>query len=176
MRSGWVLLPVLGAPALHAPVLALDLAPAAKRPLSRRLFGANKTWRGAAVMQAGPTLAALALFRSEAYRSKLPPALAQADPKLVGALLGAGVWMGELPNSFVKRRLGIPPGQQMRGPVGAAISAFDQVDWVPVALLFLRPMWRASPREAAELIAIVGLLHVPINVIGHAIGARTNRR
>lgn len=176
MRSGWVLLPVLGAPVLHAPVLTKDLLPALKRPLSRRLFGANKTVRGALVMQTGPTLATVALYRSDAYRNRLPAALAGADPLTVGALLGASVWMGELPNSFVKRRLGIAPGQQRAGALGAAISAFDQVDWVPAALLLLRPIWRASPREAAELIAIVGAVHVPINVIGHRIGARTNRR
>jgi hypothetical protein len=166
---------VLGAPVLHAPVLALDLVPAARRPLSRRLFGANKTWRGAVVMQTGPLLATLGLFRSRAYRERLPAPLAAANPVTVGALLGLSVWAGELPNSFVKRRIGIPPGQQLRGPLGLAISAFDQVDWVPAALLLLRPLWRATPRQAAELVALVAAVHVPINLIGHAIGARTTR-
>jgi hypothetical protein len=48
--AAWTLLPVLGAPALHAPVLRSDLLAALGRPLDcgvtvrgRRLFGDNKT-------------------------------------------------------------------------------------------------------------------------------------
>ena len=55
-----VFVAVLGAPILHAPVLALDLFKALKRPLDcgatiggRRIFGDNKTWRGAIFMVGG---------------------------------------------------------------------------------------------------------------------------
>ena len=56
MSALWVFVPVLGAPALHAPVLTFDLLKPLKRPLDfgatiggRRVFGDNKTWRGAIV-------------------------------------------------------------------------------------------------------------------------------
>src|SRR5919108_344738 len=38
MRVVWVFVPVLGAPILHAPVLALDLLPSFKRPLDGGLI------------------------------------------------------------------------------------------------------------------------------------------
>jgi len=122
--------------------------PALNRPISERLFGANKTWRGALMMNAG-TVAG------------------------VGMLLGIANWAGELPNSFFKRRLGIPPGEQRRSPSGVAISLFDQADWVPVASVLLRPVWRMSGRDLIQVAALVTLIHIPINVIGYLIGART---
>jgi hypothetical protein len=154
-------------------VLRWDLLRGLKRPINRWAFGENKTWRGALVMTGGPVCAALALYRVPAYRRRLPPAIAKANPALVGALLGVATWSGELPNSFVKRRLGIAPGEQRRSPAGVVISVIDQADWVPAAWLLLRPVWRMTAGEAAWAFLLVGAVHVPINVIGYAIGART---
>jgi hypothetical protein len=108
--AAWVLLPVLGAPLAHAPVLRWDLLPGLRRPISRRLFGQNKTWRGALVMTVSTVAASVALRRLPAYRARLPPDVDYADATLVGGLLGISVWAGELPNSLLKRRVGIPPG------------------------------------------------------------------
>ena len=52
MPAARVFLPVLGAPFAHAPVLRFDLARMFERPISRRLSGENKTWRGALMMTA----------------------------------------------------------------------------------------------------------------------------
>ncbi len=123
-------------------------------------------------MTAGTVMAATALHRLPAYRRRLPPAVAAANPVLIGALLGTALWLGELPNSFAKRRIGIAPGQQRRSATGVAISLVDQFDWVPTACLLLRPVWRMTAREATEVSAVVLAVHVPINVIGYAIGAR----
>jgi hypothetical protein len=171
--ASWVFLPVLGAPLAHAPLLRWDLAPWARRPISSRLFGANKTWRGAAAMTGGTVAAAVALQRLPAYRRRLPPEVLEAGPVRVGLTLGCAAWLGELPNSFLKRRIGIAPGEQRLSPAGIAISVFDQADWVPVGWLLLRPVWRMSAREAAGTFALVGAIHVPINLIGYAVGART---
>ena len=176
MAAAWVFLPVIGAPIAHAPVLRWDLAPALRRPISARLFGQNKTWRGAMVMTAGTVAAAVALHRVPGYRRRLPDAVADANPILIGALLGVASWTGELPNSFFKRRLGIAPGGHRRSPMGAAISVIDQADWVPTAWILLRPVWRMSAHEAGRVFVLVAALHVPINVIGYAIGARTTPR
>ena len=174
-------LPVLGAPVAHAPVLKWDLLPALKRPVDggrtlrgRRLFGDNKTWRGALFMTGGPAVAAVALHRSAAYRRRLPAEIRAAHPALVGALLGLGVFGGELPNSFLKRQLDIPPGGQRRDATGIAISLADQADFAVAALALLRPLWRWSARDAAEVLAVVVAVHVPLNVVGYAIGARSS--
>jgi CDP-diacylglycerol--serine O-phosphatidyltransferase len=168
----WVLLPVLGAPLAHAPVLRWDLLPGLRRPISRRLFGQNKTWRGALVMTVSTVAASAALRRLPAYRARLPPDVDHADATLVGGLLGIAVWAGELPNSLLKRRLGIPPGQRRSSPLGLAISVFDQADWVPTAWLLLRPVWRMPAADAAKAFLLVAVVHVPINLVGYAIGAR----
>ena len=57
--------------------------------------------------------------------------------------------------------------------MGAAISIFDQADWVPIAWLLLRPVWKMSAREGAQIRVLVAAIHVPINLIGYAVGVRT---
>ena len=170
--AGWIFLPALGAPLAHAPVLRWNLMPSLKRPISRWLFGENKTWRGALMMTGGTVGATVALHRVPTYRQRLPEP-ARASPVVLGTLLGGACWLGELPNSFLKRRLGIAPGQQRASPAGVAISIFDQADWVPMAWLLLLPVWAMSVREAAQVFLLVAAIHVPINLIGYAIGART---
>ena len=78
-RALWVFVPVLGAAILHGPVLAFDLFKPLKRPLDfgatvggERLFGDNKTWRGALFMIAGVVAAAALLSLWPWYWHKLP--------------------------------------------------------------------------------------------------------
>ena len=123
-------------------------------------------------MTGGTVSAALALHSLPGYRKRLPAAVAEANPALVGALLGVASWTGELPNSFMKRRLGIPPGEQRRSPLGVAISVVDQADWVLAACLLMRPVWKINAREAAQAFVTVAAVHVPINLVGWALGAR----
>jgi hypothetical protein len=179
MRSSarWVFLPVLGAAEAHAPVLRFDLLRPLKRPIDggrtfrgRRVLGDNKTWRGALVMSTGPLVATLALSRAAWYRERLPPPVRDASPALVGAILGVATVTGELPNSFAKRRLGIAPGTQRN----AALTLFDQADFVLAAWLLLRPVYAMSAREAAEVFAIVAAVHLPINLIGRWLGVRSS--
>src|SRR4051794_1383916 len=139
MSAGGGFLPPLGAPLAPARVLRFDLAPRGRRPINRRLFGANKTWRGAVMMHGGTFAAALALHRVPAYRRRLPAAVEDAGPVVTGGLLGAAIWLGELPNSFVKRRLGIAPGTQRRSALRLATSRYPQSDWRPAAALLLWP-------------------------------------
>ena len=179
MRVLWVFVPVLGAPILHAPVLALDLVPALKRPLDggvtlggRRLFGDNKTWRGALAMVAGVVAATALLSMWPWYWHHLPGGVRDAGPGLYGLLLGVGVVVGELPNSFLKRRLGIDPGAQRHTPPGALLSLHDQGDFVLGVWVLLLPIWVMSPRQALIAFVVVSTVHLAVNVVGTAIGAR----
>jgi CDP-2,3-bis-(O-geranylgeranyl)-sn-glycerol synthase len=172
----WVFLPVLGAALAHAPVLTLDLFPGLKRPLDggarfrgRRLFGDNKTWRGAFVMVTGVLVAALLLWRWDWWRSQLPGGIRDAGPVVYGLLLGIGLVLGELPNSFLKRQLGVAPGTQRN----ALLTLYDQADFVLVVWVVLLPLWAMAPWQAAFVFAVVTAVHLVINVVGYAIGART---
>ena len=173
MRPGWAFAPVLGGAVAHAPFLRFDLAPRLKRPLDERRFGANKTWRGALAMSGGTLGATLALHRVPAYRERLPEELRTAGPRRHGALLGAAVVLGELPNSAFKRRLGIGPGERASSPLGVVLAIHDQADFVLGAWPLLAPVWRMSARELCEAFAVVAGVHLAVNLAGYALGART---
>ena len=182
MRGPLVLLPILGAPAAHAPVLARDLVPALKLPLDggmtvggRPLLGPNKTVRGALFMVGGALAATLALARVPAWWRRLPEEVQEAGPLRLGLVLGGGVVLGELPNSFVKRRLGVASGGRLRTRWGIVLTVWDQADFVPVLWLLLAPTWRMPARDLLACCAGVAAAHVPINLIGHRIGARASR-
>jgi len=169
-----VLVPLLGSPIAHAPVLRFDLLASLTRPIDggTGVFGANKTWRGALVMFAGPVVAALLLWQWPWYREHVPDEIHDAGPLFLGIALGLANVIGELPNSYAKRRLGIPPGQQRRSRAGILISLYDQVDIVPFVWLFLLPVWTMSLAQFAIAVGVVLVIHLTINVIGYAVGAR----
>jgi hypothetical protein len=181
MRPGWVFLPALGGAIAHAPVLRYDLLPSLKRPLDlgaapggTRLFGDNKTVRGALKLTGGTLGATLALHRLPSYRKRLPAELRAAGPLRHGALLGAAVVLGELPNSILKRRLGIGPGDGARSRLGMLLAINDQADFVLAAWPLLRPVWRMSARELAEAFAVVACVHIVVSLAGFALGARSS--
>jgi hypothetical protein len=163
-----VFLPVLGAVVLHAPVLVFDLLKPLRRPIDggRNVFGDNKTWRGALVMWTGTVLATGLAW------PLMPDELRDESRLLVGALIGAGVVLGELPNSFLKRRLGIAPGARRLTPAGIALIVYDQADFVPAIALALLPVWAMPLGTLLIGFVAVAAVHFAVNVIGYAIGAR----
>ena len=181
MEALLVFVPVLGAPLLHAPVLRFDLLRGLKLPLDggrtlrgRRLFGANKTVRGAQCMTLGVLLATLALEALwPAWWDALPDDLRDAGPALVGLLVGLGIVLGELPNSLLKRQLDIAPGSQRRSAGGLALTVLDQGDLVLGVWVLLLPVYVMPAWVALLAFVVVSAVHLPINVIGYAIGART---
>src|SRR4029453_19263538 len=96
-------------------------------PISRNLFGANKTYRVVLCVAVG-TAAGFATINPswlELGEGPRPARLA-----LLGFVVGAAAMAAELPNSFLKRRAGIPPGAQASGMRGIAFHVLDQVDVV----------------------------------------------
>jgi CDP-2,3-bis-(O-geranylgeranyl)-sn-glycerol synthase len=180
MSALWIFLPVVGAPILHAPVLRWDLLAALKRPLDggrsiggRRILGDNKTWRGALCMTVGIVLATVVLWRWSWWRGQLPAEVRASAPVVVGLLIGLGTVGGELPNSFLKRRLGIAPGRRRRSAAGAAFALLDQGDLVLGIWVCLLPVWVMPLWLAAIAFVAVAAIHAVVNVVGYAVGART---
>lgn len=155
---------MIGAWIAHAPVLRFDLLRPLKRPISTRLFGANKTWRGALVMFSGVFVATAVLW-------PVMPDELDSWP-VAGALIGAAVVLGELPNSFMKRRLGIAPGERRLTPSGVALVVYDQADFVPAIALALLPVWTMPLETVVIGFVAVAAVHFGVNMIGYAIGAR----
>jgi hypothetical protein len=134
------------------------------------VLGANKTLRGALLMSAGCVGAAGLLSRFAWYRSRLPVEL-RDRPVVLGLAVAAGTVGGELPNSFLKRQLGVAPGASG----GLVSSVLDQGDLVLGIALALRPWYRMPARELAVSFALVSAVHAGVNVAGYAIGARQTR-
>ena len=174
-----VFLPVLGSFLLHAPVLRFDLLSGLARPLDGsatlggvRIFGDNKTWRGVLVMGTGAFAATLALRAWPWYAAHLPAALRAAHPLDLAVRIAVGTVVAELPGSFVKRRLGIAPGERLRSPAGWVLSLWDQGDFVPGIALMLAPVWVMPWPQVAASCVVVSALHVAVSAAGFAAGAR----
>lgn len=96
-------LPLILSNTIHMVVVKLDLFSVLKTPLSRVAFGKNKTFRGFLIV---PFLnGILVLFFSQLLQLSNP--LLQF---FAGFLIGLVYLLAELPNSFLKRKLGIPAG------------------------------------------------------------------
>jgi CDP-2,3-bis-(O-geranylgeranyl)-sn-glycerol synthase len=105
-----------------------------------RLFGDNKTIRGFLVMVPATGLAFGFLASVMTAMSDLSGLWALTPPEyaLLGAWGALGFMAGELPNSFVKRQLGIPPGEAARGRVsGLLFAVIDRIDSIVGLLLAL---------------------------------------
>jgi hypothetical protein len=98
----------------------------------RPILGANKTLRGFVMIPAA-ALAFAALAAIISVPQGVPPAtlwqLTPAGYAALGAWAGFGFMAAELPNSFVKRQLGILPGQAPASRLTKAICfTIDHID------------------------------------------------
>ena len=180
-QSLWLALPAALTGILHMVVVKRGLWPRLAVPLDggqtfrgAPLFGPNKTWRGALFIVAAG--AALGLVQGlvagpwAAARGLLPVAL-EADGRAglalgyagLNAVLGVGYVLGELPNSFLKRRIAIAPGRTASGAVGLAFFLLDQADSVIGALGLAALVFGIPGRVLAAGILALTLLHLAIN-------------
>ena len=117
-------------------------------PVSIPVLGKNKTWRGVVSGIAGGIVCALAQWY---FANVLPFEVPLHDRGigmmlLFGLLLGAGAPAGDLAKSFLKRRLGLPPG--------SALPVIDGIDYIVGALLFLSPFYVPTLPDMALLLVI----------------------
>ena len=124
----WLQLPVVIGGSLHMLVVARNWLPTLKIPVCRRAFGGNKTWRGFVVM---PLLTGMGAVVLAPFYPRLAPDwihhAGTAGWLLLGACLGLAYVLAELPNSFLKRLLGAPPGT-LPASNRALFTTLDQLD------------------------------------------------
>lgn len=180
-QAMYLFAPLLGSAAISGIVLRYGLWPAMARPVDggltfrgRRLFGDSKTWRGLTCSLIGCTAAVAVQKYVVGDRAA---ALAVIDYEQVSVLalglaLGGGAVLGELPNSFVKRQLGISPGTRPGGALGPLFYVLDQVDLLvgtwPLLLFWFRP----SRSLVVVSIVLIFAVHQAVSLIGYLIGAR----
>lgn len=165
-------LPAVVAGGAHMAVVRLGLWPWLARPLDggrvwrgRRVFGDNKTWRGVVCILlfsvAGcQALAALVAFAPGLARWCVLDFSAHGAA-FYGLLYGLGYSLFELPNSFLKRRRDIRPGQ-----AGALPHVLlDQADSVFGCLLALFPFSRMSLAFVLAGVVFFTALHLAVNYL-----------
>ena len=91
---------------------------------------------------------------------------------LVGILLGLGMTAGELPNSFLKRRFEIPPGESRAGFLGALFFICDQVDLTMGIWVFLYFLIKPSLWLILWSLLITLVLHLSVSSVGYLLGMR----
>ena len=126
------------------------------------IFGAHKTFRGFfAGLSIGTLVGVLQSVVGEFFSTPL-----FQYPLLLGFTISLGALLGDLLESFVKRRLNLSPGAPF--PVG------DQLDFVIGALLFSRILFVLPPSLTTALLIIVVTppIHLLTNFIAYRLGVK----
>jgi CDP-2,3-bis-(O-geranylgeranyl)-sn-glycerol synthase len=140
----------------------------------KRLFGANKTWAGAMML---PPAAAASFAAGYALA---PPALAAllwpltgVAPAALGFALGAAFVLSELPNSFLKRRLDVAPGE---APSGGALRyvlpVLDRLDSLAGVLAVLALTVGLTAPLALGTVVFGVLVHTSLSALMHLLGLK----
>lgn len=183
-RAAYLFAPLLIASALSGVVLRFDLWQPLRRPIDRglawrgqRVLGDSKTWRGVVVAMVG-CMAGVAVQALAGDRVGSVAIVDYHDVRAVpfAIAMGLGATLGELPNSFAKRRLGIAPGTTTSGGLAIVFYVWDQVDLLTGAWPLIA-IW--VPLELEVILAsfaLVLVLHPTVSLIGFLVGARTSAR
>ena len=177
----------LGSPLLLAAIaqglcIKYDWLSRLRRPLDlgrvykgKRIFGDHKTWRGLAINVLFCPLGAIIQAWLQG-KGVLPQWLFLLDYEshalTVGVLIGLGMTVGELPNSFLKRRFDIPPGKSREGPLGIAFFIYDQVDLTIGIWVFLFFLIRPSLWLVLWSLLLTLALHLAVSSVGYLLGMR----
>ena len=163
----WLAAPVVFAGIIHVVVIRCHMLQFLATTLDggtqlrgKRIFGANKTLRGAIVMIGGTLIGTVlqGMFRLPALECF---DYGRTNLALIGFLLGTGFILGELPNSFLKRQCCIAPGRSR----GVLFVLLDQVDSILGCLVLISLVW-LPPVTIWILSLLVGVvLHIAVNGI-----------
>lgn len=184
----WLALPVILAASVHMIIVKQSLLAWLAVPIdggrsisSRRVFGDNKTWRGVVFVPIASAFfaALLGLFAGEAASHGLmsidtadlsrrlgapaPPLSHGLAYAVVGAVFGLGYILGELPNSFVKRRFAISPGGRGAGFLGPFFFVMDRCDSVIGAFLLGALVFSYPLRIGVAAVLFLPLVHLAIS-------------
>ncbi len=139
-----------------------------KRLKGREIFGKNKTWRGLVVgiitgiFVAG--IQALLFFKSDFFKNNTVIDYGEFNFVLIGALMGAGALLGDLIESFIKRRLDKPSGKPW--------FPWDQADWIIGAILLSAVMYVPPVKVAVVTILLYIGVHLCSDRVVYRMGIK----
>lgn len=181
----WISFPLVLGGVLHMLVVKLNLFKTLDRPLSLSLFGRNKTWRGLVVMPIATLMGMALLFVLGRAGGVLGWAWAQTllsflthsglaeNPIGIALAVGFAYVLFELPNSWVKRQLGVPPGKL---PTRHRIwfAAGDQLDSTLGCALAYGVMTRVDGWTLGICLLLGPAIHLSVNLILFLLKMRKN--
>lgn len=121
----------------------------------KRIFGSNKTFRGLiSGLAAG---GAVGLIQSYVFHANLLP---------IAIAASAGSLLGDLTGAFLKRRMGIKPGD--------ALPGVDQLDFVVGALLLVSVFSQVNLTVVLIMLLVTPPIHFLTNIGAYALGLKAN--
>jgi hypothetical protein len=187
LGTAYLFLPLLGGGVFHGLCMKYGWLSFLKRPIDfgytirgRPLFGANKTFRGPVAVGFGAALIlglqTTVLHRFSGARNIELFGYAGANGWLLGFVVGAAAMVAELPNSFLKRQLGVNPGEGKQGWLGTALYAVDQVDLLLGAWLVFALVLEVRLAWVFFSVILVAAVHQLLTSVTYALGMRASPR
>ena len=138
---------------------------------SHPLFGAHKTFRGFFF----GILSAMAIILLQRMIESITSvhgmldytALSLSSLLFLGFFLGFGALIGDVIESFIKRRLVIKPG--------APFFPFDQIDWILGSLFFVSFVVQLNLLLILIALVLYGFLHPLANLLGYYLKIKKNK-
>jgi len=173
-RPLFLIFPVMFGGIIHMLVVRYDWLRSLKVPVSQVAFGKNKTWRGFFIMPLSVMLgwAVMRLLNAHVLPITWTPDI-MAQWWKVGPLVGLFYVVGELPNSFLKRRLGIREGAL---PEKGRWFFFlmDHLDSTITCVLIYMIFFGIDKMTALFCIAWSVIIHTSVNYALYLAGIRKN--
>ncbi|MFD3259566.1 CDP-archaeol synthase [Paenibacillus lentus] len=148
----------------------------------KRLFGNNKTWRGFWGMVFFSALCCVLW----GFIGQLSPAIESYNLLyahysnnvvyniIIGGLLGIAYGVFELPNSYLKRRIGIQPGKSKYNAVGILFIIVDQIDSLIGCILVLSLVYPMSFIYYMAYVILGGIVHISLSSLFYFMKLRKN--
>jgi len=152
-------IPLIIANVLHMIVVKNNLLGRLSIPISTQLFGKNKTLRGFVVL---PVLSGFISWINSMLFG--PFSHATFYDLLIGFGLGLAYMLAELPNSFIKRRLGIENGEQSKKHKYFQLL-MDKCDSLFGTLLFYYLVFSIHFKSIVILFFVALIIHVSISFL-----------
>ena len=152
-----------------APVI-FKKVPFLAKPVNAKLFGVNKTWRGLILATVVGTLIFLAqkqLFQLGGFWEDVALIDYTGFSVLLGVLLALGAILGDLVESYFKRKRKIAPGKPW--------FPWDQLDFVFGAFLLSFIIYMPAIEVIVMLIIVTPFLHVATNHLAYYLRIRKEK-
>lgn len=173
LRILLLVLPLVVGGVLHMIIVKTDNLSYLKKPIHQRWFGMNKTWRGFVVMPLATWPGVILAQGLESASDLSTPLLTTHSSFLLALVLGTAYCLAELPNSYMKRRLGIKEGQTS-DRFKAFFILMDQFDSATGCLLAYKLMLGISWPVFWATIVFGMFIHFVINLLLYSMKLRKN--